>query len=49
MPLTRDFRETIQTRAERDPSFSDELLSQGVECLLSGNMDTGKAILRDCC
>ena len=47
MPLTRDFRETIQARVERDPSFGDELLSQGVECLLSGDVNTGKAILRD--
>ena len=47
MPLTRDFRETIQARVERDPGFGDELLCQGVECLLSGDMDTGKPILRD--
>ena len=47
MPLTRDFRETIQARVEREPSFGDELLSQGVECLLSGDVNTGKAILRD--
>ena len=47
MPLTRDFKKTIQSRIEKDPAFWDELLREGVECLLSGELDTGKAILRD--
>jgi hypothetical protein len=47
MPLTRDFKETIQARIESDPAFRDELLREGVECLLAGEMETGKAILRD--
>ena len=47
MPLTRDFKRTIQARIERDPAFRDELLREGVECLLSGELETGKAILRD--
>ena len=47
MSLTRDFKETIQARIERDPAFREELLKEGVECLLSGDVDTGKAVLRD--
>jgi DNA-binding phage protein len=47
MPLTRDFKETIQARIESDPAFRDELLREGVECLLAGELETGKAILRD--
>ena len=47
MPLTRDFKKTIQARVESDPVFRDELLREGVECLLSGELETGKAILRD--
>ncbi len=47
MALTRDFKETIQARVERDPAFREELLREGVECLLSGDVDTGKAVLRD--
>ena len=47
MVLTRDFKETIQARVERDPAFREELFRQGVECLLSGDVDTGKAVLRD--
>ena len=47
MPLTRDFRETIQARIDRDPAFREELLREGVELLLAGDMDAGKAVLRD--
>ncbi len=47
MALTRDFKETVQARAARDPRFRRELLREGVQCLLSGDLDTGKAVLRD--
>jgi hypothetical protein len=47
MALTRDFRVTIKARAERDRAFRKELLREGVECLLAGDVDTGKTILRD--
>ena len=47
MPLTRDFRETIQARVERDPAFRQELLKEGIDCLLSGEVETAKAVLRD--
>ena len=47
MALTRDFKETIKDRAKRDPAFREELFKQGVECLLNGDVDTGKSVLRD--
>ena len=47
MPLTRDFTQTVQARIARDPAYRKELLREGVACLLSGDLDTGKAILRD--
>ena len=47
MALTREFKETIQSRVQRDPAFREELLKEGLECLLSGDVDTGKAVLRD--
>ncbi len=47
MVLTKNFKDTIQARAQRDPAFRKALLQEGVECLLSGNVDTGKAVLRD--
>ena len=47
MSLTRNFKETIQARIERDPTFREELLKEGIECLLADDVDIGKAILRD--
>jgi len=32
---------------ERSPKFRRALLREAIECLLSGDVDTGKAILRD--
>ena len=32
---------------DRDPAFREELLKEGIECLLVGDIDTGKGILRD--
>ena len=47
MALTRDFKETIRARVARDPKFRKELLREGVECMLSGDIATAKTILRD--
>ena len=47
MPLTRDFKETIRARVERDPKFRKELLREGLETMLSGDVVTAKTILRD--
>lgn len=47
MALTRDFKETIRARVRRDPGFREALLREGIENLLSGDLETGKIILRD--
>ena len=47
MALTRDFKETIRARAQRDPEFRESLLSEAIECLLSGDVASGKVVLRD--
>jgi DNA-binding phage protein len=47
MPLTRSFKETIKARAERDPKFRAALLKEAVAQMLAGEMDAGKAVLRD--
>lgn len=47
MPLTRDFKETIRARVKRDPGFRKALLQEGIENFLSGDVETGKIILRD--
>ena len=47
MALTREFKEGVRARMARDPDFRAGLLREGVACLLSGDLDTGKAVLRD--
>jgi hypothetical protein len=47
MALTRDFKELVQKRIARDPAFADALLREGIDTMLAGDVDTGKAILRD--
>lgn len=48
MPLTQDFKETIKARAETDEAFrSAPLLTEALECFLSGDAETGKAVLLD--
>jgi DNA-binding phage protein len=38
---------TVQKRVQRDPAFRRELLPEGIECMLAGDVDTGKTVLRD--
>lgn len=47
MALTCDCKETVLVGVRADPKFRDALLKAGVETLLAGNVDTGKAILSD--
>ena len=47
MTVTRSFKETVMARIERDEEFRAALLCEGVDCLLSGDVDTGKSVLRD--
>ena len=47
MTVTRDFKELVQKRVARDPAFADALLREGIDTMLAGDVDTGKAILRD--
>jgi DNA-binding phage protein len=44
---TRDYKETIRARVQRDPAFKDALLKEAIDCMLSGDVDTGKAVLKD--
>lgn len=47
MALTRDFKETVLARVQADPKFRNALLKEGIETMLAGDVDSGKAILRD--
>ena len=47
MPLTRSFKETVQRRVQQDPAFAVALLAESVDAFLAGDVDAGKAVLRD--
>ena len=47
MVLTGSFKETVKARAERDPEFRAALLTEAVEEMLTGDLEAGKAVLRD--
>jgi hypothetical protein len=40
MPLTREFKETVTARAERDPAFREALLIEVTEQLLAAPSET---------
>jgi len=47
MPLTRDFRDTVKARADRDPEFRAGLYQEAVQAMLDGDFGTAKILLRD--
>ena len=47
MTMTRDFKETVKDRAERDPAFAKALLDEAATLFLNGDPHTARLILRD--
>lgn len=47
MALTRDFKETVAARVQRDPAFAQALLDEAISLFINGEPDTAKLILRD--
>ena len=47
MTLTRDFKETVAARIQRDAKFREALFTEAINAYLAGDTATGKAILRD--
>lgn len=47
MPLTRDFRETVRDRAQRDPEFRRGLLEEALQAVLEGEPEVAEVLLRD--
>ena len=47
MPLTRDYKGTVQNRLNNDPEFARALLLEAVELMLGGDAETARLILRD--
>lgn len=47
MALTRDFKETVLARVQRDAKYREGLFTEAINAYLTGDTATGKAILRD--
>ncbi|NCN23749.1 MAG: transcriptional regulator [Gallionellales bacterium CG_4_10_14_3_um_filter_54_96] len=47
MALTRDFKQTVIERVERDPAFAKALLDEAATLFLSDEPETARLILRD--
>lgn len=47
MALTRDFRQTVIERVNRDPAFAQALLDEAATLFLNGEAETARLILCD--
>jgi hypothetical protein len=47
LALTRSFKELVQRHVVDDQAFGEASLREGIDTMLTGDVDTGKAILRD--
>lgn len=46
MPLTKSFNETIKADLQKNQGFRRALLREAVACMISGDVETGKSVLR---
>ena len=47
MAKAKPFRELVQARVKTDKTFAEALLREAIDAMLSGDVETGKTILRD--
>ena len=47
MALTRDYKESISRRAQRDPDFAASLMQEALSAVLEGAPETARIILRE--
>ncbi|MBD2692353.1 DNA-binding protein [Anabaena catenula] len=47
MALTRDFKETVNARVQRDSEFAIALLDEAISLFLNGEPETARLVLRD--
>jgi DNA-binding phage protein len=47
MAKTKSFRDLVERQVKDDRKFAEALLREGVDAMLSGDLDTGKTIMRD--
>jgi len=46
MALTKSFNETIKSRIQQSRDFRRALLREAVGCMIAGDVETGKSVLR---
>jgi DNA-binding phage protein len=46
MALTKSFNETVKNRLRKSEGFRRALLKEAVGCMISGDVETGKSVLR---
>src|ERR1700721_1091223 len=44
---TKSFGDLVQRNVKRDADFAEALLREGIDAMLSGDLDTGNSIMRD--
>ena len=47
MPLTRDYKETINKRTKNDPEFAKALFDEAITLFINGEPEVARLILRD--
>jgi DNA-binding phage protein len=47
MARTRSLKKLVQHHVAKDPAFAEALLREGIDAMLTGDVETGKTILRD--
>src|SRR5882672_8753200 len=47
MARTKSFRDLVERHVKNDKKFAEALLREGIDAMLSGDLDTGKTIVRD--
>lgn len=47
MAKTKNFKELVQRHVQVDRKFAEALLREGIDAMLSGDIESGKTILRD--
>ena len=47
MALTRDFKQTVAERAQRDPAFAQALFDEALTLMLTGEPEAARLMLRD--
>jgi DNA-binding phage protein len=46
MPLAKSFNETVKAKLAKSEGFRRALLREAVSCMLAGDLETGKSVLR---